>query len=61
MPFCYDPRRVPSLRVNGVREPICLACVTRANPVRVRNGLPEIVPLPGAYDACDESEMQQGE
>lgn len=56
--FSYNPMRVPSLRWNGSREPICQACVDRANPVRVAKGLPPIVPLPDAYDACDESELE---
>ena len=47
--FTFHPERVPSLVVNGVREPVCRACVERVNPIRRANGLPEIVPLPGAY------------
>jgi hypothetical protein len=57
VPFFYNPVKVPSVRVNGSREPICKGCVERANPIRVAKGLPEIVPLPDAYDACDESEL----
>jgi hypothetical protein len=49
--FSYNPERVPSIRVNGEREPICAECVARANPERAKNGLELIVPLPGAYDA----------
>ena len=55
--FSFNPVRVPSVTINGKREPICSACVERVNPRRVVNGLPPIVPLPGAYDACDESEL----
>lgn len=55
--FTYNPMRVPSTIVNGSKEPICQACVERYNPLRVANGLPPIVPLPGAYDACDEGEL----
>jgi len=55
--FSYNPMRVPSCRVNGVREPICLTCVHRVNPRRIANGLEPIVPLPGAYEPCDESEL----
>jgi hypothetical protein len=47
--FAYDPDRVPSIVVNGEREPICRNCVERANPLRIKNGLDPIVPLPGAY------------
>lgn len=55
--FNYNPMRVPSVRVEGVREPICATCVARANPLRIKNGLPPIVPLPDAYEPCDESEI----
>jgi hypothetical protein len=49
--------RVPSIRINGTREPICLACVTTVNPRREANGLPPIVPAPDAYEACREEEL----
>lgn len=55
--FTYNPVLVPSVVVNGVREPACLSCVEEANPVRRAKGLDEIVVLPGAYEACDESEL----
>jgi hypothetical protein len=55
--FSYNPMRVPSCRINGVREPICKSCVERVNPRRIKNGLEPIVPLPDAYEACDESEL----
>lgn len=57
IPFAFNPVKVPSVRVNGVREPICRGCVELANPVRKEKGLPEIQILPGAYDAADESEV----
>lgn len=62
-PFTYNPLKVPSVTIpksqggTGTREPICEACVARVNPIRVANGLAPIVPAPGAYDACDESEI----
>jgi hypothetical protein len=56
-PFSFNPLRVPSLRVNGVREPICQECVDKVNPMRIANGLPPIVPARDAYDACDEGEL----
>jgi hypothetical protein len=55
--FSYNPMRVPSVRVRGSREPICMDCVERANPRRIANGLAPIVPLPDAYEACDEREL----
>lgn len=55
--FTFNPVRVPSVTVNGSREPICLDCVNRANPRRIANGLEPIVPLPDAYEACPEEEL----
>ena len=55
--FTYSPVRVPSVMVNGTREPICEDCVRVANPRRIANGLEPIPVLPGAYDACDEAEL----
>jgi len=55
--FTFNPMRVPSITINGSREPICGDCVERANPLRLKNGLPPIEPLPDAYEACDESEL----
>lgn len=49
--FTFSAERVPSIRVDGEREPICRDCVERANPERVANGLEPIRILPGAYDA----------
>lgn len=56
--FAFNPVKVPSCSaVTGKREPICADCVARVNPIRKANGLEPIVPMPGAYDACDESEI----
>jgi hypothetical protein len=55
--FSFNPLRVPSVTINGAKEPICRACVERVNPMRKANGLEPIVPLPDAYDACDEGEI----
>jgi len=56
--FSFNPVRVPSSSaVTGEREPICEACVVRINAVRKKKGLPPVVPLPGAYEAADESEL----
>jgi hypothetical protein len=53
--FSFHPNKVPSVTVEGMRRPICLPCVERVNPMRAKNGLPLIVPLPGAYEADDET------
>lgn len=56
-PFAFNPHKVPSLPVDGVRYPVCRDCIELANPRRKANGLPEIVPLPGAYEAIEEGEL----
>ena len=47
--FGFNAQLVPSIMLNGVREPVCQACVDRANPGRISKGLQEIKVLPGAY------------
>ena len=37
-PFSYNPHRVPSVTVNGTREPICQQCVEKYNPIRTAKG-----------------------
>lgn len=56
--FSYNPVRVPSVTHEGTRRPICADCVERVNPMRIKNGLPLIVPHPDAYDACEEGELE---
>ena len=56
-PFSFNPHRVPSIRIDGDRRPICRSCVERVNPQRIANGLPPIEPLPGAYESMDEAEL----
>jgi hypothetical protein len=48
--FHFNAERVPSIIVNGRREPLCEDCVRRANKLRAENGAQLIVPLPGAYE-----------
>jgi hypothetical protein len=48
--FTYNADRVPSIRHNGVKEPICQNCVDLVNPRRIDNGLKPIEVLPGAYE-----------
>jgi len=56
-PFMFNPVHVPSIPIEGVREPICGDCVELANPKRVANGLDPIVVHPDAYEAADEREV----
>ena len=52
-----NPHRVPSIRINGVREPICRDCVEKYNPERIRRGLEPITIHPDAYDGIPEEEL----
>jgi hypothetical protein len=52
----YNPEAVPSLRVNGSREPLCFVCFTRWNEIhRIAKGLEPVKLNPEAYDPrrCD--------
>ncbi len=55
--FSFNPVRVPSIRINGTKEPVCKDCIDRANPLRIAKGLPPITIQPGAYDPGPEEEL----
>lgn len=57
--FAYNPNRVPSIRHEGVKQPVCLECVNRANEQRAKNGLALITPHPEAYSPLDERELHE--
>ena len=47
----FNPTHVPSLVVNGTREPLCRACHARWNEIhRTSKGLSEVPLHPLAYD-----------
>jgi hypothetical protein len=48
--FSYNPDHVPSLRVEGRREPICRDCMDEANRIRVKQGNPPHRIHPEAYE-----------
>ena len=50
-PINFNPVRVPSIRVNGEKQPLCPACFMQWNQIhRVSQGL-EPIPLdPQAYE-----------
>jgi hypothetical protein len=58
VPFFYNPLHVPSLEVEGVREPICASCITQVNDDRRQRGLPPFVIHPDAYVAEDEANVR---
>lgn len=55
--FMFNPVRVPSVRINGEREPVCSTCMQMANTERQRRGLEPLPIAPDAYEAVDESEL----
>lgn len=55
--FTFNPLYVPSLRIDGAREPFCQACVERANSIREGKGLPPHEIHPEAYEPLPEEEL----
>lgn len=56
--FTFNPLRVPSVRIDGSRRPVCERCVTtRINPARRSQGLEDLVVAPDAYEAIHEEEL----
>ena len=55
--FMFNPNRVPSIVVEGIKEPVCLECVEYANPKRKAAGLEEFTVHPDAYEPVEESEL----
>ncbi len=52
-----NPKRVPSIRVDGKREPVCRTCIERINPQRIEKGLEPFTIHPDAYSPEDENEV----
>jgi hypothetical protein len=55
--FSFNPLRVPSIRVNGEKEPVCRECIIAANPMRKKNGLAEFEIHPDAYEPANENDL----
>jgi hypothetical protein len=55
----FNPMKVPSIRIAGKREPICKECVDMLNQRLVANDHQPVAILPGAYEACDEFELEE--
>ncbi len=53
----YNPHLVPSLRVNGVKQPVCRNCLEIANRRREKNGDTPHPIMPGAYEPIREEEL----
>ena len=57
--FSFNPMKVPSMRdSNGVRQAVCRKCVEAANEMRRGKGLEPFSIADGAYEPCDESELE---
>lgn len=50
----FHPHKVPSLMINGKKEPICEGCAKRWNELHPAEAKPI---LEGAYEPFDESEL----
>ena len=55
--FGFNPHAVPSVVVQGEREPVCRTCIERANPTRIANGLPPFSIRPDAYEPVEEGAL----
>jgi hypothetical protein len=49
--FSFNPDRVPSLRVDGYKQPVCRDCMAKVNVERKEKGLEPFPVQPGAYEA----------
>jgi len=48
--FSFNADWVPSIRIEGVREPLCRDCMNRVNRLRADNGVDAIYIHPDAYE-----------
>ena len=55
--FSFNPHAVPSIRVKGVREPICQPCMTKANRERVAKALEPFPVRENAYEPIPAEEL----
>jgi len=51
--FNFNPDRVPSIRINGEKEPICRACHADINKLRESKGLPTFPLAQDAYGLAE--------
>jgi hypothetical protein len=57
-PISFHPHKVPSIRLNGQREPLCVQCFNKWNHVqRVSKGLAPVSLDPEAYGPAREEEL----
>lgn len=56
-PFGYNPNYVPSVRVDGIKEPLCKTCIEDANSKRKALGISQFPVHPQAYEPLNEEEL----
>ena len=49
----YNPSRVPSIRVNGEKQALCLECATKINQNRIKAGMDACFIPPDAYEPLE--------
>jgi hypothetical protein len=55
--FGFNPNKVPSIRIDGVKEPVCGDCMELANVERKALGLPPHEIQPDAYEPLPEGSL----
>ena len=55
--FAFNPLHVPSVPIEGIREPVCEACMAILNEERRRHGLPAVPIHPAAYEGEPEENV----
>uniref|UniRef100_A0A6M3X6H8 Uncharacterized protein n=1 Tax=viral metagenome TaxID=1070528 RepID=A0A6M3X6H8_9ZZZZ len=53
----FNPVKVPSVRINGTKEPVCKFCIEDANKKRKEMGLETFNVPEDAYEPCNEMEL----
>lgn len=53
----FNPIRVPSVRIDGKREPVCKTCIEELNAKRKLVGAEPWPVHPDAYEPVDENEI----
>lgn len=55
--FTFHLKKVPVVKLESGRYPVCRNCINTANPLRVAKGLDPIAIPPGAYGPAGEDEI----
>ena len=54
----FNPLKVPSLRIDGERQPLCRNCFDLWNEIhRINQGLDPLPIHPDAYEPCNEFDL----